>query len=430
MQPGDKVRTRAQSRAAVQLSDRSVIRLSERTTLEILPPRRAEKKRFGLPGGSIFFFNREKPADIEFDTPLAAGAIRGTEFLLEVAETNSALRLALIDGHVALNTPDGEVALERGQELNLKPGQPPQVTALINATAVIQWALYYPAVVNPDDLRLDENERATLNEVLEKYRSGDLVAALGAWPRSPPGNGAGADILHAQLELAVGRVAEAEALLANVPNDAAGRIALKNLIAVVRGDQDGLAHPPTSPAGTSSELLAQTYTLQVRADLGGARAAARQAVALAPGFGFAHARLAELDFAFGNRRAARAELQRALELAPRLAPAHALQGFIRLEQGSARTAQAAFDRARELDAAFSPAWLGSGLCLMQERKFAAARTAIQVAAALAEFPLLHQTKTAPQPRRAESSIQLARAVESNVAVRVEPCSSRMKPCNA
>ena len=151
LNPGDRVRTREQSRAALQLSDRSVIRLNERTTLEILPPRNAEKKRFGLPGGSVFFFNREKPADVEFDTPLAAGAIRGTEFLLEVAAADQALHLALIDGLVALQTQSGEVSVQRGEELRLAPGQPPQKTALLNATAVIQWALYYPAVLNPDD---------------------------------------------------------------------------------------------------------------------------------------------------------------------------------------------------------------------------------------------------------------------------------------
>lgn len=76
-QAGDRVRTRELSRAAVQLSDRSVIRLNENTTLEILPPRNAGKHRFGLPRGALYFFDREKPADVEFDTPLAAGAIRG-----------------------------------------------------------------------------------------------------------------------------------------------------------------------------------------------------------------------------------------------------------------------------------------------------------------------------------------------------------------
>ncbi len=381
LQPGDKVRTRVQSRAAVQLSDRSVIRLSERTTLEILPPRRAEKKRFGLPGGSIFFFNREKPADVEFDTPLAAGAIRGTEFLLEVAEADAGVHLALIDGAVALNTSEGEVALQRGEDLRLAPGQPAQITALVNANAVIQWALYYPAVINPDDLHLEASEQVALKDVLEKYHSGDLVAALAAWPEGL-GTGGGPITMRAQLELAVGRVAVAEALLALVSNEAEGRLALEELIAVVRGDQRGRGGSPLNPARTSSELLARTYTLQARTDLNGAREAARQAVGLAPQFGFASARLADLEFAFGNRRPALAELKRALKLSPRLAPAHALQGFIFLDQGATRAALMAFDQARELDAAFGPAWLGSGLCLMRERQFTAALTELQVAAAL------------------------------------------------
>ena len=382
LQPGDKVRTLAASRAAVQLSDRSVIRLSERTTLEILPPRRAEKRRFGLPRGSIFFFNREKPTDIEFDTPLAAGAIRGTEFILEVAEADAGIHLALIDGLVALNTSQGEVTLQRGEDLRLAPDQPPRKTALVNASAVIQWALYYPAVLNPDDLRLEAGESTALKDVLVKYRAGDLIAALGAWPKDLPVPGNGANLLRGQLELALGRVKETEALLAQLANDSPGKRALGRLIAVVRGDKMDEADPPAATAKTSSELLAQTYSLQARADLEVAREAARHAVALAPESGFAQARLADLEFAFGNRRAALVELRRALELSPRLASAHALQGFVLLEQGSVRAAQAAFDRARELDAAFSPAWLGNGLCLIRERQFNAALTALQTAAAL------------------------------------------------
>ena len=138
LKAGDRVRTHAQSRAAVQLPDRSIVRIDERSTLEILPPRHAEKVRFGLPSGSIFFFNREKPANVEFETPLAAGAIRGTEFLLSVADANYSMRLALIDGLVSLQTGDTEISLERGQDLRLAPGQPPQKTALVNAIAAIQ----------------------------------------------------------------------------------------------------------------------------------------------------------------------------------------------------------------------------------------------------------------------------------------------------
>jgi len=375
--PGDRLRTLPESRAAVQLSDRSVIRLNERTTLEILPPRHAEKRRFGLPQGSLFFFNREKPADIEFDTPLAAGAIRGTEFLLESAEASPALRLALIDGLVTLQTSDGQITLQRGEELRLEPGHPPQKTALVNVSSAIQWALYYPAVLNPDDLNLNPEQQRALHEVLTRYRSGDLLAALEAWPTNSPGPDAGVQRLHAAIELSVGGVAEAEAMLASLPSDQSDD-ALRELIATVKGEKVSTNSIPQNSSG----FLARTYTLQAVADLPAALAAARQAVALAPEFGFARARLAELEFSFGNRRAALAELDIALRLSPRSAPAHALRGFVLLEQGDVAAAGAAFDRARELDAAFSLAWLGRGLCLMRQRDFIGARTAFQAAAAL------------------------------------------------
>jgi tetratricopeptide (TPR) repeat protein len=379
LRPGDRLRTLSQSRAAVQLSDRSVIRLSERTTLEILPPRRGEKRRFGLPWGSLFFFNREKPADVEFDTPLAVGAIRGTEFLLEVAEGKPFMRLALIDGLVALQTSGGEVTLERGQELRLAPGQPPQKTSLVDIPGAIQWALYYPAVLNPDDIKLDTEAGRELTDVLTKYRSGDLLSALAAWPARMSDASPGPGVLHAALALAVGRVTEAEGILGRLPPPSPGAAALRELIATVRGENTAAS---LVPGRTSSELLAHTYALQARADLAEALAAARQAVELAPRFGFAHARLAELEFSFGNRSRALAALEQGLHWSPRFPPAYALRGFLLLDQGHTGDALAAFDRARDLDAAFGQAWLGRGLCLMRDRQFASALDAFQAAAAL------------------------------------------------
>jgi tetratricopeptide (TPR) repeat protein len=374
--PGDRVRTHAQSRAAVQLSDRSVIRLDELTTLEILPPRNAEKKRFGLPHGAIYFFNREKPADVEFDTPLAAGAIRGTEFLLAVA-ADSTVNLALIDGLVSLQTTNhGEINLQRGEDLELTPGQPPVKTALVNVPAKIQWALYYPAVVDPGELQFTTNEQVELAVVLKKYREGDLLGALAAWPVASTNGSAGQKILRAQLELAVGGVSEAGQLLAGLPGNPAS--ALRELISVVRGGQTG----ELATTQSASRLLADSYALQASTDLEAARTAARRAVACVPDFGFAHARLAELEWCFGNRRAALAELKLTYDFSPRLASACALQGFILLDQGEPGIALVHFDHARELDAALGQAWLGRGLCLMQQRKFTGARAAFQAAAAL------------------------------------------------
>lgn len=377
LKPGDRVRTHAQSRAAVQLSDRSIIRLDEKTTLEILPPRATERKRFGLLRGALYFFNREKPADIEFDTPLAAGAIRGTEFLLEVAAVDSAVHLALIDGLVALRTTEQQdIALEPGQDLKLRPGQKPETTSILNATAPIQWALYYPAILDAGELQLSDTELRDLAEVLKRYREGDLIGALAAWPETQMALQKDAKTFRAQLELAVGRVDQTVQLLAGSQADPASS-ALRELIGVVRGE----ATPPTE-ARQCSSLLANSYVWQSSGMLSESRRDAREAVAAAPNFGAAHARLAELEFAFGNRKAALAELAIAVRLSPRLASAHALQGFVLLDQGSTRAALVAFDHARELDAALGSAWLGRGLCLLRSGNHEKAREAFQAAAAL------------------------------------------------
>jgi lipoprotein NlpI len=390
--PGDRLRTHDQSRAAVQLSDRSVIRLDERTTLEILPPRHTEKKRFGLPNGSVFFFNREKPADVEFDTPLAAGAIRGTEFLLQSFETSPGMRLALIDGLVSLQTSNGEIDLKRGDDFSLTAGQPPQITPLINATGAIQWALYYPAVIDPDDLGLNREDANNLAVVIEHYRAGDVLAALHSWPAGSATMSPSRQVLHAAVELSVGNVATAESLLALLPIDSPGSPALRELIATVKGETNRANTVPQN----ASEWLARSYSLQAISDLPAARDAAWQATERAPRFGFARARLAELEFYFGNRRAALAELDAAMNLSPRLAPAYALRGFVLLQAGDTSAALTAFDRARSLDAAFGPAWLGRGLCQMRQRDFTGARTSFQAAAAL-------------EPRRAVFRVYLGKS---------------------
>ena len=121
------------------------------------------------------------------------------------------------DGLVALQTPDGEVTAQRGEALRLSPGQPPQKTAFVNATDVIQWVLYYPAVLNPDDLALSADEQAALSEVLKNYRDGELSGALPAWPSNQTPAGADTSALRLQLLLAVGRVDEAERILDGSP---------------------------------------------------------------------------------------------------------------------------------------------------------------------------------------------------------------------
>ena len=80
-------------------------------------------------------------------TPLASGAIRGTEFELSVDTATGRTVLTLIEGAVDLSNALGEVALASGEQGIVDPGQAPRKTAALDTINVIQWTLYYPAVV-------------------------------------------------------------------------------------------------------------------------------------------------------------------------------------------------------------------------------------------------------------------------------------------
>lgn len=393
LKPGDRLRTRAQSRAAVQFSDRGVLRLSEDTTLEIQPPRRAEKRRFRLPVGSLFFFNREKPSDVEFETPVVSGAIRGTEFFLEAAADTGATRLAMLDGLVELAAADTTIALQSGEQARIEPGQPPVKSPLLEVASLVQWALYYPAVVNSDDLALTPEDKSALAESLAAYRAGDLLAAHDSCSKVPPGSPA-RELFRAALDLSVGRVDLAESRLIRADATEPVTRALREIIRLVRGDEDTEALLGSPQTG--SGWLARSYSLQARFKIREALHAARQSAAFAPQFGFAHARIAELEMALEQRRAAHQSLDRAEKLSPRLAQVPSLRGYIYLDENDARAARVAFDQALALDAALDNALLGRGLALIRLGRREEGLRSIQAAAAL-------------NPRRAISRSYLAKA---------------------
>src|SRR5688572_7361648 len=179
---GDRVRTGARSRATIQLSDRSILRVNELTTLEIRPPQSAGANAgFEMKSGASYFFNRERPGSVEFRTPLASGAIRGTEFHLRVAEDGHT-EVALVDGLVDLKNEFGTVNLSSGEQGLVDAGQPPRKTAILDVSNIIQWVLYYPAIVDVDELALSADERNALAESIAAYRSGDLLAAQTKYP--------------------------------------------------------------------------------------------------------------------------------------------------------------------------------------------------------------------------------------------------------
>src|SRR4051812_29403229 len=235
---GDAVRTGKDSRAAVRLSNDSVIRLDQLTVMRFPEPA-TPRKRFlvNLLKGAIYFFHRERPVQTDFETPLVSGAIRGTEFNLAVAD-NGRTVLTRLDGEVAPGNPQGQLALRGGEQAVVEPAGPPRKTAALQADNIIQWTLYYPAVLDPNELTLSTADRQALADSFAAYRDGALPQALAAYPPNRQPGSSAEKIYLAQLELSAGQLENAARLLdslpENEPRSAVLVAALRTLIAAVK----------------------------------------------------------------------------------------------------------------------------------------------------------------------------------------------------
>lgn len=359
--------------------------------MEIRPPRAAgASSGFEMKSGASYFFNRERPGAVEFRTPLASGAIRGTEFHLLVLE-NGRSELTLVDGAVELTNDLGGLSLTSGEQVVVDPGQPPRKTALLDARNIIQWVLYYPAVIDPEELGLTDAERNALGASLAAYRAGDLPAAQSSYPETRQPVSDAEKAYRAATLLAVGQVGQADSFLQNVSTPFAN--ALRLMIETVRGPSTNV--PPASrwrldeerqqdAAGTlpASAWMAESYALQAESNLEEALRAARRATEKSPNFGHAWARVAELEFSFGHAGAARDALDQALTLSPRHAQAHALRGFALAAKSRFGAAEESFDQAIAIDPALANGWLGRGLVRIRCGRGAEGRQDLQVAATL------------------------------------------------
>jgi tetratricopeptide (TPR) repeat protein len=354
---GDQLQTGSRSRATLRWSDLSMTRVDELTGMEIQPPAKpGGKAQLDLKSGASYFFSREKPTEIQFRTPVASGAIRGTEFNLSVG-ADGRTEVALLDGEVELSNAQGATTLKSGEKGTVEPGKAPTKTALIDAINVIQWVLYYPAVVDPDEFGLGDAEKQTYQASLKAYREGDLLGALGSWPESATPGSDAERLLHGALLLAAGRVEQTEADLKSLTTPSPLANALREVIVAVK--HQTLASP-TQPT-TGSEWMARSYYLQSRADLPGALKAAREATGKSSRFGAAWVRVAELEFGFGRTADSLAALDKGLELSPRNAEGLTLKGFLLAARNQTKEALDYFDRAIAVDGALANAWLGRGL---------------------------------------------------------------------
>ena len=385
---GDRLRTGPSSRAVLRWSDQMIVTLDARTEVEIRPTSQAGLQ---LIRGIFSFFHRDKPRAIQVIGGGTFAGIKGTEFVMEVAEVVGRERttLSVIDGEVEFGNAQGTLTLTNLQQAVAEAGQAPLRTAGFIVNNLLQWCFYYPAVLDLKELPLTTGEQAALGESLAAYRQGELLAALANYPQARPVRSDAERVYHAALLLAVGQVEQCETQLASLgtvePLERQQRLAgaLRLLIAAVKREP----RPSTLNAQipTATELLAASYYEQSLAGPEALKAAlelARRAVELSPEFGFGWERVAELEFSFGRTGRALVALDRSLALTPRNAQALGLKGFLLAAQNQTHAAIGWFDQALAVDGALGNAWLGRGLCRIRRGDLRGGREDLLVAAAV------------------------------------------------
>ena len=373
----DRMGTGDLSRAVLKLSERWLARVDEQTDVEITPGAFGAKDKDALKValGGVFVYSREEEGELKLQTPTATGGLRGTQLMVRVLPGGKTL-MQVLEGEVDLSNEFGRVLLKSGEAGEAERGKAPRKTAVIDARNLLQWALYYPAVLQPDELGMTAAEQRAVAGSLEAYRQGNLLGALNAYPHGYAARTNGARLYRAAVLLATGRVDESRRAMSGVAAGHPGRRALERMVAAVKF----VEQPEAAEPQTAGEAIAESYYQQSRSKLEAARAAAQRATVLAPESGYAWTRLAELEFSFARNRPALKALERGLQLTPQNAQAHALRGYVLSAEGRIGEARTEFAEAVRLDGGLGNGWLGLGLTKVKQGHTEEGRQNMQTAA--------------------------------------------------
>ena len=349
---GDVLRVGAGGRAAVTLTNETILRINQNSILTFsLPEERISVLK--LLKGMLHIFSH-RPRALKVSTPYVNGTVEGTEFLVAVDDQQAAI--TVFEGLVRAANGQGSLDIGSGQSVTAAKGTAPQYSAVVNPRDAVQWTLYYPTIFPPSG-----------------------------------GSATGADkhVSQASGALQTGRVAEAREALGNAlkadPQNS-NALALLAIIDVVQNRQEAaLAQaqkaielaPESAAAG-----LALSYAQQASFDVDGALNTLVKTAESNPNNIEVLARLAELQLAVGRFDQALATIDRAVGITPDNSRVKAVQGFVHLTRVEIDEAQAAFTRAVELDQAMPLARLGLGLSQIRRGQVAAGRAEIEIGAAL------------------------------------------------
>jgi hypothetical protein len=180
--PNNWVSTAEGAGITLELSDQSIVRVGGPARFRLRPTRRpTQQTGFHFLQGLLYLFHRDKPSDLQIEMLSGVASVRSTELNLEVAADGRAV-LALLEGVMEVENEQGQVALSAGEQVVLELGQRPVTSAVLDAANVIQWTLYYPAVLDIAELEWSHSEQEPIRDSVRWYLGGDLPRARETYP--------------------------------------------------------------------------------------------------------------------------------------------------------------------------------------------------------------------------------------------------------
>lgn len=382
---GDVVHTFRWSRVTIVRPSGSGFTMSQNGTLTVTSPPEATSQSqqkaawyIKLLQGAAFFRSRQ-PERFSIQTPFINAVHKGTEFLVDVSGESA--EISVFDGQVEGKNAAGTVNIGKGNKGIARPGRAPQVRTLTIAPEdAVQWALYYPTII--DDNRTGVNE---LDAVLAAYRDGDLQTALDRLDGMPSGRENNRYLtLKAALFLSVGSVEDSQTLIDRVLSMSSRdseALALKAVIAVAKNRPQQAMQLAQQAVDSDREslvaLMAQSYAYQALFDVESALKAAIQATVLKPHHALAWARVAELALSQGDKNTALEAARKAQTLNPKLARTESVLGFAYLAESATGQALGAFNHAAALDPADPVPRLGIALAKIRQGDIESGKTDLE-----------------------------------------------------
>jgi tetratricopeptide (TPR) repeat protein len=388
---GDVIRVTERSRAVLMLGNEQTLRLDQNTLVTLSGYEKENTSVLDILSGVVHFFSRHRQS-LKITTPYVNATVEGTEFLVKAEKDHTII--SIFEGQVLASNTAGNLMLNKGQSAVVFKDKAPELKMIVHPRDAVQWALYYPPVMNyrPTDFqgKKASDWQTMVGKSIEFWSKGNMTAAYESLGKAPKNiRDPRFFTYRASLLLSVGRIDEADddinKALKLDPNDSSA-LSLQSVIAVVQNEKEkaiSLAQKAVAADNKSaSASIALSYAQQSNFDLQGSLESLKKAVAAEPENALAWSRLSELYLSFGRLCDASHAADKAEALNPDLSRTQTVLGFARLSETKTVKAKAAFEKSIQLDQADPLPRFGLGLAIIREGRLDQGKAEIEIAVSL------------------------------------------------